>query len=203
LRVLQEREFERVGGTATIKADVRVLAATNRDLLGAVRDKTFRDDLYYRLSVFPIQLPALRERRDDIPLLVHFLVEKFKMRIGKPIDGVATQTMERLMNYPWPGNIRELENVLERAVILANGRTLEIDPMMLPLAQNGDPTKTEPAPASDLESVERGHILLVLEQTGWVIDGERGAAKILGLNPNTLRSRMKKLAIQRADSKRP
>src|SRR5262249_48503141 len=131
LRVLQEREFERVGGTTPIKTDVRVIAATNRDLLKAVREKSFREDLYYRLNVFPVSLPPLRDRTSDIPLLVQFLVNKFKMRIGKSIDSVSHKTMQRLMGYPWPGNVRELENVLERAVILANSPTLEIGPEFL------------------------------------------------------------------------
>ena len=127
LRVLQEREIERVGGGAAIQVDVRIIAATNRDLLKAVRDKTFREDLYYRLSVFPIALPPLRDRAEDIPLLVRFLVDKFAARIGKRIDGVSRETMRRLVAYRWPGNVRELENVLERAVILATGPTLDLE----------------------------------------------------------------------------
>jgi transcriptional regulator with GAF, ATPase, and Fis domain len=128
LRVLQEREFDRVGGTAPIRVDVRVLAATKRDLFKAVREKVFREDLYYRLSVFPLRLPPLRDRRDDIPPLVLFLVNKFASRIGKRIYGVYKDTMRRLVAYPWPGNVRELENIIERAVILANGSILEIGP---------------------------------------------------------------------------
>src|SRR5262249_33595130 len=131
LRVLQEHEFDRVGGTAPIKVDVRVLAASNRDLLEAVREKTFREDLYYRLSVFPLHVPALRDRKEDIPPLVHFLVNKFATRIGKRIEAIGKKTWERLLAYPWPGNVRELENVLERAVILAAGTTLEIGPHVL------------------------------------------------------------------------
>src|SRR5262249_27342259 len=121
LRVLQEREFDRVGGSVPIPVDVRVLAATNRDLLKAVREKTFREDLYYRLSVFPLHLPALRDRKEDIPPLVYFLVNKFALRIGKCIEGIGKKTWERLLAYRWPGNVRELENVLERAIILMNG----------------------------------------------------------------------------------
>src|SRR6516162_4912268 len=193
LRVLQEREFDRVGGTAPIKVDVRVLAATNRDLLQAVRDKTFREDLYYRLSVFPVHLPPLRERKEDIPLLVHFLVDKFVARIGKPVESVSPETVRRLLAYPWPGNVRELENVLERAVILANGPTLEIGPDVLPAtpeaAAPAAPSPS-PSPGASLEAVESNHILSVLERTAWVIDGPSGAAKVLGLHPNTLRSRM-------------
>jgi PAS domain S-box-containing protein len=198
LRVLQEHEFDRVGGSAPIRVDVRVIAATNRDLKQAVKDKTFREDLYYRLNVFPIQLPPLRERPDDIPLLVHFLVNKFAMRIGKHIDEVAGDTLACLRAYPWPGNVRELENIIERAVILANGAILRIDADVFgwqpvrAAAPQGDAT-----PESTMQGVEREHVLKVLQQTAWVVDGPRGAAKILGLNPNTLRSRMKKLGIQR------
>src|SRR5262249_44643277 len=126
LRVLQEREFDRVGGTAPVRVDVRVIAATNRDLLQEVQEKKFREDLYYRLNVFPVRLPPLRERPDDIPLLVHYLTNKFMLRIGKRLQGVSRATMQRLVEYPWPGNVRELENVLERAVILATGDSLEI-----------------------------------------------------------------------------
>jgi PAS domain S-box-containing protein len=198
LRVLQEREFDRVGGAAPIKVDVRVLAATNRDLLRAVREKTFREDLYYRLSVFPLQLPPLRDRKEDIPALTLFLVNKFAARIGKRIDGVDGETMRRLLAYPWPGNVRELENVLERAVILASGPALEIGPDVLPVNVES-PACEEQAPEqlATLEAKEREHILSVLRQTGWVVEGSRGAAKILGLHPNTLRSRMKKLGIRR------
>ena len=131
LRILQEREFERVGGAQTIKADVRIIAATNRDLLKAVREKTFREDLYYRLSVFPVALPPLRQRVDDIPLLAQFLVNKFAMRVGKRLEGISPQAMQRLLAYTWPGNVRELENVLERAVILCQGPILEIDPALV------------------------------------------------------------------------
>src|SRR5262249_20117580 len=130
LRVLQEREFDRVGGTSPIKADVRIIAATNRDLQKAVREGTFREDLFYRLNVFPIALPPLRQRADDIALLVQFLVTKFATRIGRRIDSVGQQTMARLRGYHWPGNVRELENILERAVILSSGATLEIDQML-------------------------------------------------------------------------
>jgi PAS domain S-box-containing protein len=197
LRVLQERQFERVGGSATIQSDVRIIAATNRDLLKAVREKSFREDLYYRLNVFPISLPPLRERKEDIPMLVQFLVNKFTMRIGKHVDGVSQKTMQRLTAYPWPGNVRELENVLERAVILAAGPTLEIDPKFLATSSSSSPA-VEQANTS-LEAVERAHITAVLNQTDWVIDGPKGAAKILDMHPNTLRSRLKKLGIARSD----
>jgi transcriptional regulator with GAF, ATPase, and Fis domain len=194
LRVLQEREFERVGGTTLIKVDVRVIAATNRDLLKGMKDKTFREDLYYRLNVFPIELPPLRNRAGDIPQLAHFLASKFAMRVGKRIENVSRTAMERLLSYPWPGNVRELENVLERAVILSNSPTLEIEPEMLALPSHGLVADDK---ASTLEQVEREHIASVLNQTDGVINGERGAAKVLGLHPNTLRSRMKKLNIAR------
>jgi PAS domain S-box-containing protein len=193
LRVLQEREIDRIGGKGSIKVDVRVIAATNRDLLKAVKEKTFREDLYYRLNVFPISLPPLRDRKEDIPTLVHFLVNKFKMRIGKRLDSVAPETMQLLVGYAWPGNIRELENVLERAVILASGPNLEINRDMLP---DSVPSGVRQG-SSTLEEVERRHMEMVLKQTDWVIDGPRGAAKILGLHPNTLRSRLKKLGISR------
>jgi PAS domain S-box-containing protein len=199
LRVLQEREFDRVGGTAPIQVDARVLAASNRDLLHMVRAKTFREDLYYRLSVFPLHLPPLRDRKEDIPLLAHFLVNKLAARIGKRIDGIDQETMRRLIAYPWPGNVRELENVIERAVILAAGPALEIGADVLPASV--EPLAGDvhiPGQPATLETTEREHILNVLGQTGWVVEGSRGAAKILGLHPNTLRSRMKKLGIRRA-----
>jgi formate hydrogenlyase transcriptional activator len=216
LRVLQEREFDRVGGTAPVRVDVRVIAATNRDLLHDVREKAFREDLYYRLNVFPVRLPSLRQRRDDIPLLVHFLVNKFALRIGKHLDGISRPTMQRLMEYPWPGNIRELENVLERAVILTTGATLDIAPDLLPTPAtktaeeqtNLEGARDTPAlavgqqasgqPQPTLEAVERDYILTVLRQTNGLITGPRGAAKILDLNPNTLRNRMKRLGITRS-----
>jgi PAS domain S-box-containing protein len=193
LRVLQEHEFDRVGGTSSKKVDVRVIAATNRDLLKAVREKAFREDLYYRLSVFPIQLPPLRERPEDIPLLAQYLLDKFATRIARRIDGIDSATIRRLKEYPWPGNIRELQNVLERALILATGPTIEVAPDLL-----GHPGAESAGKASSsLEDVERNHILSVLRQTRWVIDGPRGAAAILGLHPNTLRSRLKKLGVSR------
>lgn len=194
LRVLQEREFERVGGTTPIKTDVRIIAATNRDLLKGVQEKTFREDLFYRLNVFPIEMPPLKDRIHDIPLLVRFLVDKFAARIGRRIDHVSVQTMDRLKAYSWPGNVRELENVIERAIILASTETLEIESEMLPnMTSDGDVANR----SATLEELERKHILAVLNQTRWVIDGDRGAARILGLHPNTLRSRMKKLGVSR------
>jgi transcriptional regulator with GAF, ATPase, and Fis domain len=217
LRVLQEREFDRVGGGAPIRVNVRVIAASNRDLFQAVQDKAFREDLYYRLNVFPIRLPPLRERKDDIPLLVHFLVNKFAARIGKRLEGVSKPTMQRLLEYPWPGNIRELENVLERAVILATDSTVEIasDLLHTPPLDHSPAQRLSPATATaefstgdnqppiaqqpaSLEAIERDHIHKILQQANWLITGPRGAAKILGLNPSTLRNRMKKLGISRS-----
>jgi PAS domain S-box-containing protein len=214
LRVLQEHEFDRVGGTGPVRVDVRVIAATNRDLLKAVHAKTFREDLYYRLNVFPVRIPPLRERAEDIPLLVHFLVDRFAQRIGRRFDGVSPQALERLRRYPWPGNVRELENVLERAVILATGPTLDIPPDLLstPAPAPAEPPHPQDAvdpsplaaapptasrPPSSLQALERDHILSVLRQTNWVVHGSRGAAQVLGLHPNTLRNRMKKLGIER------
>ena len=191
LRVLQEREFERVGGTVTIRIDVRVLATTNRDLPACVRDRAFHEDLYHRLSDFPLRLPPLRDRKEDVALLVHFLVNKFATRIGKRIEAVGPAMLCRLGAYAWPGNVREMENVLERAVILAPGPVLEIGADVLPV--HGLPAHSPPT----LEDTERQHILRVLGQTGWVIDGPKGAARLLGLHPNTLRSRLKKLGIRR------
>jgi PAS domain S-box-containing protein len=199
LRVLQEKEFERVGGSSPIKADVRIIAATNRDLHKAVAEGTFRQDLFYRLNVFPISLPPLRDRTDDIPLLVNFLVGKFAARVGRKINSVGQKTMERITNYHWPGNIRELENIVERAVILSSGTSLEIEAEVFANTTTG---KETPVPLMDLEAVERNHILGILKKTNWVIEGERGAANILNLHPNTLRSRLKKLGISR-DSHEP
>jgi formate hydrogenlyase transcriptional activator len=207
LRVLQEREFERVGGAEPIKIDVRIIAATNRDLPKAIRDGKFREDLFYRLTVFPLALPPLRDRLGDVPLLVQFLVGKFGARAGRRIEAVEQATMNRLASYPWPGNVRELENILERAIILSNGPTLAIDPEVfnaspkysVPTVETAAPSSNKQAGES-LEVIERNHILAVLAQTDWIVEGPRGAAKILDLHPNTLRSRMKKLGIKRGSA---
>jgi len=202
LRVLQEREFERVGGNAPIQTDVRVIAATNRDLLTASKDGKFRADLYYRLNVFPVHLPPLRDRSEDIPLLVQFLLRKFTARIGKRIERVSDETMKRFMAYQWPGNIRELENIVERAVILANSDELEIAPATLASsAAPSMPASIQTAPTS-LEAVEREHIVAALRNSNWVIDGPTGAAQTLNMHPNTLRSRLKKLGISRPTHER-
>jgi formate hydrogenlyase transcriptional activator len=203
LRVLQEQEFEPVGSSRPLRVDVRVIAATNRDLQEAIEAGRFRSDLFYRLNVFPIGLPPLRERRSDIPQLVTFYIARFSKRLGKKIDGVSRESMQNLMNYPWPGNIRELQNVIERAVILATDPTLRLDPQLMPtiasttggelLEMN---TRDESPPRiSTLDEAERDHILAALQLTDGVIDGPKGAAKILDIHPNTLRHRMKKLSI--------
>jgi PAS domain S-box-containing protein len=211
LRVLQEHEFERIGGSQTIAADVRVIAATNRDLSAAVAAGTFRPDLYYRLAVFPITLPPLRSRREDIALLVHYFVNRFAAKIGRKITRVSRDTMQRLAAYAWPGNVRELENVIERAVILSPGPNLHVAPEMLldagsapiapaPVAHSPAPSVADRAPDTPaaLQDVERSHILAVLKQTRWRIDGPQGAARVLNMNPSTLRSRLKKLGIRRS-----
>jgi PAS domain S-box len=193
LRALQEKEIERLGNPKPIKIDVRVIAATNRNLANEVAAGRFREDLYYRLNVFPIELPPLRERREDIPKLVEAFVNEFALSMDKNVDGVAKASMESLRCYAWPGNIRELRNIVERAVILAKGPILKI---ALP---NGTIQTTTPAkPAMGrLEDVERDYILRVLEATGWRVRGQGGAAEILGLKPSTLESRMIKLNIHR------
>jgi formate hydrogenlyase transcriptional activator len=205
LRVLQEHEFERIGGTKTIKVDVRVIAATNRDLTKAVADGSFRQDLYYRLNVFPITLPPLRARPQDIPLSVHYFVSRFAAKIGRHIARVPPEALDRLVAYSWPGNVRELENVIERAVILSPGPDLQIAPEMLmetasPAQAPAAALPAHPAApsAAPLEHVERTHIVSVLKQTRWRIDGPQGAARVLNMHPSTLRSRLKKLGIQRS-----
>ena len=192
LRVLQAGEFQRVGGTATLRADVRVIGATNRDLEKAVQEGTFRADLYYRLNVFPIALPPLRERPGDIALLVRHFVQKFSQKLGKKIEAVSQATLDALAAYPWPGNVRELENVIERAVIVSQGPTLELGEWLpKPKASPGE------GPFLTLAETERQHILQALETTGWRVSGPRGAAVLLGLKPTTLEARMKKLGITR------
>jgi transcriptional regulator with GAF, ATPase, and Fis domain len=198
LRVIQEREFERVGGQIPIKMDVRVITATNRDLLTEVAEKNFREDLFYRLNVFPLRTPPLRERLEDIPLLVNFLVGKFAPKIGKKITGVSAQSMQRLQSYRWPGNIRELENIIERAVILTDTPILDIGPEQLPAATDAG-IRLAAAGDNSLDSVAKEHILSVLQQTRWVIEGPNGAAQRLNLKPSTLRYRMQKLGIAKTN----
>jgi formate hydrogenlyase transcriptional activator len=196
LRVLQEQEFERLGSGKTIRVDVRVVAATNADLAKMVAEKKFRSDLYYRLNVFPISLPALRERAEDIPLLVNFFAQKFAQQMKKPIKTIPTETMTQLTAYSWPGNIRELQNLIERAVILSRGSVLAVPLAELKQPANGSLANQLQGPIR-LEAVERDHIMRVLRETGWVIGGPTGAAARLGLNRTTLNHRMRKLGINR------
>jgi formate hydrogenlyase transcriptional activator len=210
LRVLQEHEFEPVGSSRSLSVDVRVIAATNRNLREAIQAGRFRSDLFYRLNIFPIELPPLRERRSDIPQLVAFWVTRFSKRSAKRIDGVSRESMENLVNYPWPGNIRELQNVIERAVVLSVDPILRLDRDLIPVAAITKGMETSEAGAPEdgtvdgkspdrlltLEEVDRNHILAALQHAGGVVDGPKGAAKILNLHPNTLRHRMDKLGIK-------
>jgi PAS domain S-box-containing protein len=189
LRVVQDGEFERLGSSHTIKIDARIIVATNRNLEEEVRRGRFRDDLWYRLNIFPITMPPLRDRLDDIPLLVDFYVKKISKRMGKSIEIIPTSVMNALQNYHWPGNVRELENVLERAVINSSGPKLRlVDELKTKQKDLSTAQKT-------LEAVEREHIVRILEQTQWKVSGKNGAAEILGLNRSTLRARMRKLGI--------
>ena len=199
LRVLQEREFERLGSSRTLRTDARLIAATNRDLGVMVEEQKFRADLFYRLNVFPVLVPPLRERQDDIPLLVRHFVQQFARRMGKAVDTVPTETMNALVHYHWPGNIRELQNLVERAVILSTGPILKV-----PL----NDLQALPAPAAarkieTLEEAERRHILEALDASAWVISGPNGAAASLGLKRSTLQARMDKLGIRRARAAAP
>jgi predicted ATPase/transcriptional regulator with GAF, ATPase, and Fis domain len=208
LRVLQEQEFEPIGSSRTLRVDIRIIAATNRDLEAAVREMRFRQDLFYRLNVFPLKVPPLRERVGDVPLLVMFFLAKFNKKFGKKVDRIQPETMQRLVNYHWPGNIRELQNVIERAVILSNSPVLILDAEFQlaarpeaarPIAlEHLDPSSC--GGSTSLDDMTKRHILSVLAQTDGIIDGPRGAAKILGIHPNTLRSRMQKLGITRQSS---
>jgi DNA-binding NtrC family response regulator len=195
LRVLQEREFERVGGTRPLRTDVRVIAATNRDLHAQVAVGAFRSDLYYRLNVFPIVLPPLRERRADIPGLLHHFANKAARKLGRTLNGISSDFVAQASAYDWPGNIRELENLVERAIIMSGGGTLDAAVLThVPL-----PEEAPRAPSGDLtlEEMERAHIRGILQRTGWIVEGDRGAARILGLNPSTLRRRLRKLGLRK------
>ena len=213
LRVLQEKEFEPVGSNKPVRVDVRVIAATNRNLAESIRKGEFRSDLFYRLNVFPIDMPSLRERRSDIPQLAMFFLSRFSKKFGKDIQGISREALDRLVNYPWPGNVRELQNVIERAAILSQRSVLELETDTVPLlhasaasnpgdgqkAAGDNPISTPEPETATLEDVERSHIVAILNQTQGVVEGPRGAAKILGLHPNTLRHRMQKLGLKRAN----
>ena len=196
LRVLQEREFERLGSTRTLRTDARLIAATNRELQKMVEQRKFREDLFYRLNVFPIYVPALRERSEDIPLLVNRFAQRFARRMNRTIETIPAETMAALTRYPWPGNIRELQNLIERAVILSHGPVLQV-----PLQDLDNCAALRRANGKDqtLEAAERAHILAILKETRWVLGGTRGAAVRLGINRSTLQFRLKKLGIVRPD----
>ncbi|PYJ77581.1 MAG: Fis family transcriptional regulator [Verrucomicrobia bacterium] len=210
LRVLQEREFEPVGSSQPVRVNVRVIAATNRNLEEAIQTGSFRSDLFYRLNVFPIEAPPLRERRSDIPKLARFFLSHYSRKLSKNIEGISQDTMDRISGYSWPGNVRELQNIIERAAILCQQPILELNPDLAPISAGGvlpqapeglseaEPALYSPPALSTLTEVERGHIMAVLKQTGGVIEGPKGAAKILNLHPNTLRHRISKLGIKRS-----
>jgi chemotaxis protein methyltransferase CheR len=196
LRVIQEGEFERLGSSKTIKVDPRIIAATNRNLKIAVEQGTFREDLWYRLNVFPITVPPLRDRKEDIPGLVEHFVKKFGQKVARKISSISPASMRILQDYTWPGNVRELANVVERAVINTTGSVLRVVDHFekSPVAELAQTNKT-------LEEMEKEYIIRILENTGWRIEGHKGAAKVLGLNPSTLRTRMAKLGIQKLETK--
>jgi formate hydrogenlyase transcriptional activator len=195
LRALQERTFERVGSVRTKSIDVRLVAATNRDLEEMMAEKQFRSDLYYRLNVFPIRIPPLRERREDIPLLVQYFAQKYARRMGKAIETVSALTMQKLVNWNWPGNVRELQNMIERGIILSRGSVLDIP--LMELKQTPTQSFNGNIGVSTLSAFEREHILRALRDSGWVVGGPAGAAVRLGLNRSTLNARMRKLGITR------
>jgi len=194
LRVLQDGEFERLGSSKTRKVDVRVLAATNRNLTEEIENKEFREDLFYRLNVFPIVVPPLRDRVEDIPQLVWAFVQEFSAVMGKTIESIPVTVMDSLREYRWPGNVRELRNIIERAMIVSTGPTLEINLPTRSVASMVGSSK-------QLVDVERAHIKAVVEATGWRIRGAGGAAEILGLKATTLEARMKKLGLQRSSTR--
>ena len=198
LRVIQDGEFERLGGPRTMKTDVRIIAATNRNLGEEVRTGKFREDLFYRLNVFPITLPPLRQRKEDIPLLVNHFVAKFNSKIGKKIETVSKETLNILQEYHWPGNVRELESVIERAVIISQGSALQVLDRFDTFRKTGEMEgQVEEQDVKALFELEHDHVLQVLQKTGWRIEGKNGAAVLLGLNPSTLRARMRKYGIFR------
>jgi transcriptional regulator with GAF, ATPase, and Fis domain len=194
LRVIQDGEFERLGSPRTIKTDVRIIAATNRNLEEEIKNGRFREDLFYRLNVFPITMPPLRQRKEDIPLLVNHFVTKFNNKIGKRIETVSKDTLHALQEYHWPGNVRELESVIERAVITSQGAALQVLDRFDAFRKTGEPAGQD---VKALAELEYDHILQLLKKTGWRIEGKNGAAVLLGLNPSTLRARMRKYGILR------
>lgn len=197
LRVIQHNEFERLGSPHTIKVDVRIVATTNRNLEEEIRNGRFRQDLYYRLNVFPITVPPLRQRKEDIPLMVHAFVERYSRKLGKQITSIQKEAMKALQDYPWPGNVRELESIIERAVILCPGPVLQLaDKLEISSPAFSSTVRT-------LEETERDQILKILSETRWRIEGKNGAAAILGIHPSTLRARMHKLGIVRPETKEP
>ena len=195
LRVLEEGTFERLGSTKPLHVNVRIIAATNRDIEQEVKDGKFRQDLFYRLNVFPIVIPPLRERPEDIPPLVRAVVKEFQKRMGKEIESIPKKTMEALQSYSWPGNVRELRNLIEHAMILSKGKTLDVH---VPERASSETDAT-----GNLEDMERRHIVAVLEKTGWRIAGPGGAAEVLGLKRTTLQAKMKKLGIKRSNKTMP
>jgi transcriptional regulator with GAF, ATPase, and Fis domain len=195
LRVIQDGEFERLGGPKTIKVNVRIIASTNRNLEEEIRKGRFREDLFYRLNVFPITIPPLHQRKEDIPLLVDYFVAKFNKKTGKKIETVSKDTLKVLQEYDWPGNVRELESIIERAVITSRGTRLQI---LDRLVNSLKASEQKAQDGKGLAELQRDHILQALEKTGWRIEGKKGAATMLGLNPSTLRSRMRKDGIRRS-----
>jgi transcriptional regulator with GAF, ATPase, and Fis domain len=194
LRVIQDGEFELLGSPRTIKVDVRIIAATNRNLEKEIRKGNFREDLFYRLNVFPLSIPPLRERKEDIPLLVKHFVAKFNKKNGKSIETVSRETLNNLKEYHWPGNVRELESFIERSVIISQETVLQISDRLDTVRISAEPLVHD---IKGIVELERTHILEVLQKTGWRINGTNGAAAILGINPSTLRSRIKKFGIVR------
>jgi len=193
LRVLEEKEFTRVGGTKPIKVDVRIIAATNRDLQKAVQEGRFRDDLYYRLNVITIHLPPLRERKEDIPLLVQHFIEKFNLQMGKKVERISDEALRMLMQYDWPGNVRELENTIERAMVITKGKAITPEDIEIPSLQKNFPTEES---EKTLEAVERAHILRVLNETDWNI---QRSAQILGIDRTTLYNKIKKYNLKKPE----
>jgi transcriptional regulator with GAF, ATPase, and Fis domain len=191
LRVIQSGEFERLGSPHTIRVDVRIIASTNRDLIDEVKNGRFREDLYYRLNVFPITVPPLHKRKEDIPMIVKYFLKKFGKKIGKQIERVPYDVIKSLQEYHWPGNVRELENIIERSMIISPDSTLHLaDKLDISMTTNNETSQSK-----SLSDMERNHISRILDQTRWKIEGRNGAAEILNLNPSTLRSRIRKLGI--------